>query len=220
MVLIPVDPKNIGGGFPGSGSLEEQLYRRSTATLAVEGDFKYDIPKHGGIYLPSIQVFRDSELKNGYHFSKVPRKVAFFLASSVEAPKYEQKGRSFVLDPEAKEELETKISTILSVGLSKGHDAIVVSAFGCGFNKTPPQCIAAIFRDLLTGKFSNTYKHVTFAILEDENCLKEHNLGGNLVPFQQEFLTVSRTSTSKCSCFGKKKKNEESIKNETVAGEP
>lgn len=196
LVVVPSDPKNIGGGFAGSSSLEEQLYRRTTALLAVEGDFKYDIPNHGAIYLPSIQVFRDGESRTGYQLVKAPRKVAFLLASSLERPKYEPKGRSFVLDAEARTELEAKVSAILSAGIEKGHDAIVLSAFGCGFNQAPPQAVAAVFRDLLTGKFSNTYKHVTFAILEDENCMKAHNPNGNLVPFQQEFLTVSKSASA------------------------
>ena len=68
----------------------------------------------------------------------------------------------------------------------QGHDAIVFTAFGCGYNQAPPQAVAAVFRDLLTCKFSNTYKHVTFAILEDENS---HNPNGILSPFQREFLT-------------------------------
>jgi len=199
LVVIPADPKNLGNGFPGSGSLEEQLFRRSTAQAAFGPDANYNIPEKGAIYLPNIQVFRDSETKNGYQFLKAPRKVAFLLASSVANPKFELKGgRNYVLDAEAKTLLEAKITTILSAGLAKGHDAIVITAFGSGFNKTPPQAVAAIFRDLLTTTFSNTYKHVTFAIIEDENCNKEHNPAGNLTPFQQEFLAVQSKGKGKC----------------------
>lgn len=205
LVVVPVDPKNVGNGFPGSPSLEEQLYRRSTALLATEGpDFKYDIPSAGALYLPSVQVFREAEPRLGYQLTKAPRKVAFLLASSLEKPKYEAKGRSYVLTKSEEHDLlVAKATTILSAGLAKGHDAIVITAFGCGFNGAPPQVVAAVFRDLLTGKFSNTYKHVTFAILEDENCNKDHNPAGNLVPFQQEFLTVSR-ATSGAKCCAKK----------------
>lgn len=181
LVVVPADPKNIGGGFPGSSSLEEQLYRRSTALLAVEASgFKYELPNHGSIYLPGIQVFRDGEARAGYQTVKAPRKVSFLLASSVEKPKSEPKGRSFVLEAGARADLEAKVTAILSAGIEKGHDAIVFTAFGCGFNQASPQAVAAVFRDLLTGKFSNTYKHVTFAILEDENCMKAHNPNGNL----------------------------------------
>lgn len=202
LVVVPADPKNIGGGFAGSSSLEEQLYRRSTALLAVEGE-KYDIPNHGSIYLPAVQVFRDGEARAGYQLVKAPRKVSFLLASSVEKPKSEAKGRSFVLEASARSDLEAKVTAILSAGIEKGHDAIVFTAFGCGFNQAPPQAVAAVFRDLLTGKFSNTYKHVTFAILEDENCMKSHNPNGNLLPFQQEFLTVSKSGTSSGKCCSK-----------------
>ncbi len=180
LVVVPADPKNVGGGFAGSASLEEQFYRRTTGLLAVEGDFKvraqvesvvmsyvahqYDIPEHGGIYLPQIQVFRDGESRTGYQLVKAPRKVAFLLASSLAKPKYEPKGRSFVLAPDDRAQLEAKATAILNAGIEKGHDAIVLSAFGCGFNQAPPQAVAAVFRDLLTGKFSNTYK-VTSLIL-------------------------------------------------------
>jgi uncharacterized protein (TIGR02452 family) len=151
---------------------------------------RYDIPNHGSIYLPAVQVFRDGEARAGYQLVKAPRKVSFLLASSVEKPKSEAKGRSFVLEASARSDLEAKVTAILSAGIEKaskkisglclscfltrlqGHDAIVFTAFGCGFNQAPPQAVAAVFRDLLTGKFSNTYKHVTFAILEDENCMK------------------------------------------------
>jgi hypothetical protein len=103
-------------------------------------------------------VFRDGESRTGYQVVKAPRKVAFLLASSLAKPKYEPKGRSFALEASARAELEAKASAILSAGIEKGHDAIVLSAFGCGFNQAPPQAVAAVFRDLLTGKFSNTYK--------------------------------------------------------------
>lgn len=51
LLVIPVDPKNPGEGFPGTGSLEEQAYRRSTLWAAIDGegkggDFKYQVRKH------------------------------------------------------------------------------------------------------------------------------------------------------------------------------
>jgi hypothetical protein len=82
-----------------------------------------------------VQVFRDGEAKTGYQMVKAPRKVAFLLASSVESPPHEPKGRSFVLNAESRSLLEAKVSAILSAGIEKGHDAIVISAFGCGYNK-------------------------------------------------------------------------------------
>ncbi len=36
VVVVPADPKSIGGGFPGSSSLEETMLHRTTALLALE----------------------------------------------------------------------------------------------------------------------------------------------------------------------------------------
>jgi uncharacterized protein (TIGR02452 family) len=183
LLVIPVDPKNPGEGFPGTGSLEEQAYRRTTLWSAIDGDhksgdFEYAIPEKGCIYLPNVSVFRDCESKNGYQFLKAPRKLSLCLASSVPKPAYEQKGKNFILNDEAKNLYEHKIRTILNAGIAKGHDAIVFTAFGCGYNGTPPQCVADIIRDLITKEFGQTYKHITFAIIEDENSGKQHNLNG------------------------------------------
>ncbi len=155
LLVVPADPKNPGDGFPGSGSLEEQAYRRTTLWAAIDGtgktgDFQYSIPEKGAIYLPSVQVFRDSESKNGYQFLKAPRKLALLLASSVAKPTYEHKGKNIVLNTDAKSLLTAKFRTIFNVAIAKGHDAIVLTAFGCGYNGTPPQAVAAIVRDLIT----------------------------------------------------------------------
>jgi len=64
-------------------------------------------------------VFRDGEARAGYQTVKVPRKVAFLLASSVEKPKSEAKGRTFVLDAPARADLEAKVTAILSAGIEK-----------------------------------------------------------------------------------------------------
>ncbi len=77
------------------------------------------MPNHGSIYLPGIQVFRDGEARAGYQTVKAPRKVSFLLASSVEKPKSEPKGRSFVLEAGARADLEAKVTAILSAGIEK-----------------------------------------------------------------------------------------------------
>lgn len=203
LLVIPVDPKNPGEGFPGTGSLEEQAYRRTTLWSAIDGDHKtgdyeYAVPEKGCIYLPNVAVFRDCESKNGYQFLKAPRKLALCLASSVPKPPYEQKGKNFILNAEAKELYISKIRTILNAGIAKGHDAIVFTAFGCGYNATPPQAVAAVIRDLITKEFAQTYNHITFAIIDDENCGKAHNLNGNLMAFQAEFLLMEKGAAGGC----------------------
>lgn len=109
-------------------------------------------------------------------------------------PKHEFKGKNVILDAEAKALYTAKFRTILNAGLAKGHDAIVFNAFGCGYNQAPPQAVAAIIRDLITTEFAQTYKHITFAILEDENCGKAWNLNGTP-------LRASARSLATHACF-------------------
>ncbi|KAJ3056172.1 hypothetical protein HK097_007896, partial [Rhizophlyctis rosea] len=82
-----------------------------------------------------------------------------------------------------------KIRAILHIGLSNSHDAIVLSAFGCGAFKNPPTTIAKLFKEVLEEHPANmqNYKVVVFAIFDDERTRKEHNPRGNLVPFQEVF---------------------------------
>ena len=42
----------------------------------------------------------------------------------------------------------------------------------------------AVFKE---EEFSNKYKHISFAILEDSNSFQKHNKQGNLKCFEQQF---------------------------------
>jgi len=81
-----------------------------------------------------------------------------------------------------------KSEIILSTALHFGHDAIVLSAFGCGAFRNPPQRVAEIFKHLLTSTFSNCFKTVVFAIFNDHNSRKNGG-EGNVVPFERVFET-------------------------------
>lgn len=199
VVLIPADPTLLGGGFKGVDSLEEQVYRRSTLGAAFQDG--YSIPEGGCVYVPDVLVYRDSEQKSGYAWFKAPRKVSFILASSVRNPKYERTGRAVVMDADSTQKTQATLRSVFRAALSNGHDSIVLPAFGCGFNGNPPDAIAKIIRELLVTEFSDTFKHVTFAIIEDENSNKAHNPEGNIRPFQQEFL-IERTTAGAGCCGG------------------
>jgi hypothetical protein len=80
---------------------------------------------------------------------------------------------------------------------SLGHDAIVLSALGCGAYGNPPDDVAKAFYDVITQEYmlndQNTesvhlgYRNITFAIFDDKNSFGKHNPRGNLVPFQETF---------------------------------
>ncbi len=209
VVLVMADEKRPGGSHTeGTCAQEESIYRRTTLKLnledpdgvAMEREWKYVIEPLGGIYAPDVQVFRSSEGR-GYDFLPQPKKLAFICVSSLASPQLEtskKNGQKMLNDEDAKL-TQRKIETILNIGLQNGHDAIVLSAFGCGYNKNPPHHIAKLFREVITTQFPACYKHVTFAILDDDNTRLDHNPEGNIKPFQDEFLNVSsRVASKKC----------------------
>lgn len=77
-----------------------------------------------------------------------------------------------------------KIRTILRLGLLKGHDSLVLGAFGCGAFKTPPREMAQLFKEVMAeDEFKDRYRLITFAILSDHN-----DRSGNLRAFEEVIM--------------------------------
>jgi predicted NUDIX family NTP pyrophosphohydrolase len=148
-----------------------------------------------GIYSPGVLCFRSSEA-TGYEFLPSPLPLSFVAVAAIDRPTLNDGGR---LKPSDASKTKRKIAAALSIGLEHGHDCIVLSAFGCGAFQNPPEHVAQIFRELLTGRdegsgfggfplsFRHRYKRVVFAILEDHNSMRSHNRDGNLAPFRRQF---------------------------------
>lgn len=86
---------------------------------------------------------------------------------------------------------------MLRIGLAMGHDSCILSAFGCGAFRNPPETIARVFRTVLgeegmidaQGRWG--YKIVIFAIFDDERTRMPHNPNGNLEPFRAVFSDMA-----------------------------
>jgi uncharacterized protein (TIGR02452 family) len=65
---------------------------------------------------------------------------------------------------------------------------LILSAFGCGAFRNPPEIIANLFSQVLKeDEFKGCFDQIVFAIIEDHNTGKVHNSGGNVGPFCKEF---------------------------------
>ena len=90
------------------------------------------------------------------------------------------------LTSEVAEKTKRKIRVMMATGLNQGHDSLVLSALGCGAFRNPPGHMALLFQEVLSeAAFSNKYKHISFAILDDHNARGE----GNFKPFLDRFRT-------------------------------
>ena len=101
-------------------------------------------------------------------------------------PRLTRDGRQ--LDPHARLLSKDKIRTILRIAHFHGHDAVVLSALGCGAFRNPPADVAAAFDEVLREpEFAGAFKKVLFAILDDQNAGRAHNPDGNFLPFKRRF---------------------------------
>ena len=84
--------------------------------------------------------------------------------------------------------IKNKIRQILDIALENGNDSLVLSAFGCGAYKTPPEEMAKFFADILASeKYQGLFKVIHFAILNVPSTNGEHNPNGNFKPFKKIF---------------------------------
>ncbi len=77
---------------------------------------------------------------------------------------------------------ESAIVVFLTFLICSGFDGIVLSAFGCGAFRNPPDHIARLFKSVCD-EFTGCFRVIAFAILEDHNSAR--NAEGNVLPFER-----------------------------------
>ena len=78
-----------------------------------------------------------------------------------------------------------RIHKIISVAKTKGHDSLILGAWGCGAFGNDGHLVAELFHRMLTVEFAGCFKEVTFAIVDTS---PEQRFIG---PFAQRFQAQS-----------------------------
>ncbi len=202
-VLNMANAYNPGGAVTkGSGAQEENLFRRSTAFMSLYQfvdycqqygvkrnlEFSYPIPEEaGGIYSPDLLVFRYSE-RTGYYLLDSPYPMQMISVAAFSHPPMEVIDGKLRIIERMISPTKEKIRAILRIGKAHGHDALVLSAWGCGAFRNPPEHMAELFREVLSENiFSHAFRLIVFTIIDDHNAHKLHNPLGNVIPFQVVF---------------------------------
>ena len=183
-----------GGVETGARAQEETICRRSTLTRSIYSfdagySHKYGYSHRDGnnypisrsldfsmIYSPDVTVFR--EAGPDYTLMEKPFNIGVITNAALNLNgrfpiHLNQDGH---MPEEAKNVTRNKIRAILRVGLIKGHDSLVLGAFGCGAFHNPPREMAQLFKEVMAEEeFTDRYRLVTFAILSDHND-KSRNL--------------------------------------------
>ena len=202
-VLNMANRRNPGGGVDGgAGAQEENLFRRSTLFTALyqfvdyapqygvprSDAASYPIPREaGGIFSPEVTVFRSAET-TGYALLAHPYRINVITVPAINAPDLVERDGQLWLSDAMAAATARKIRAILRIGARHGQTALVLSAFGCGAFRNPPQHVAALFRDVLAEpEFAGVFRRVAFAIIDDHNAFHRTNPEGNYVPFERVF---------------------------------
>ena len=168
-VLNFASAKNPGGGFlNGSRAQEESLAMSSALYACLQGRQMYAFhrPTRGGmytpwvIYSPHVPVFRGDD---GALLDE-PYEVGFLTSPAVNAGvvlEREPGRRDDVL-----EQMQTRITKVLSVAAHHEHPTIVLGAWGCGVFRNDPADVADLFAQALEGPFAGVFEHVVFAIVD------------------------------------------------------
>jgi uncharacterized protein (TIGR02452 family) len=124
---------------------------------------------HYAIYSPAVPVIRD----DAGRLLEQPVYSAFITAPAVNA------GVVLERDPSRRREIRStmaeRTSRVLAIAALKGHDALVLGAWGCGVFRNDPQEIAELFRDALTGPYRGVFSRIIFAITDrspDQSVLR------------------------------------------------
>jgi len=182
VVLNMANAEWVGGGFlHDSSGQEEEMCRRTNLfpqLLQAEKEGQYPIPDVGAIVCPDVTVFRSGQ-KDNYAKLAEPYRVAVVTAAAPRSPDVSSPHalRSYV------ERMRAKVEALLAVLEHCGYEELVLSAWGCGAFRNPPEHVARIFRQALCDRFAHSFRRVVFAVYDRPDWPGEGNCG----VFRREF---------------------------------
>ena len=169
-----------GGGWrTGATAQEEDLFRRSDLHTRLARDAFYPLPEHGCVYTPRARFFRAAR-EAGYAFAAAPTLLGVVTCAAYATPQT----RGARLAPAAEEGTRLKLRAICSAARVHDHDALVLSAFGCGAFANPPTAIAALVSEVAL-EYSRHFSRIVVAVVDDAAALR--NGASNLEAFERAF---------------------------------
>lgn len=155
-----------GGGFLGGARAQEEYLCRSSALfLSIKDSPMYEYHRDNWtpfysdamIYSGDVPVFRDDE----HELLAAPYLASFITSAAPLAKKVLPHDH-----PKLPNILMQRILKILSVAKSKGHDSLILGAWGCGAFGNDGNLVAELFHRALNVEFGGSFKEVTFAIVD------------------------------------------------------
>lgn len=184
MCLNFASAKNPGGGFLGGAIAQEECVARASGLypclLKAPAYYAYHrkqwscLYSDHMIYSPAVPIIKD-EL--GVLLDEmVP--VSIVTSPAVNA------GVVMEREQDHKEQIipvmRVRIAKLLALCADRGHDTLVLGAWGCGVFRNNPEDIASLFHEALTGRFAGQFRKIVFAVKTNKEPIIE--------PFMKYFL--------------------------------
>ncbi|KAG0249480.1 hypothetical protein BG011_009263 [Mortierella polycephala] len=179
-----------GGDYLSDGTTQEAgLFRRTNLFQCLDTEPRrsefYPLPSQGAVYCPNMVVLRKS-VREGEEFMERPDWISFLaMAPLRNPPLVPDEANEMILGERAVIITKKKIQNMFRIALENGHDAIVLSAFGCGRLQNPPESVAKIFKEVIRFNYmggikkGRTFSEIVFAITSykstDSNVDESHN---------------------------------------------
>jgi uncharacterized protein (TIGR02452 family) len=165
VVLNFASARNVGGGFLGGArAQEEEICRASALYRCLERQPEYYRANRAHpdslytdhiIYSPAVPFFRD-ERRN---LVEEPYPLSVITAPAPNTGACP--GRAEAI----RETFMRRAAMVLAVARDRGHDCVVLGAWGCGAFRGDPEVAAHAFREALRWTFGGVFRRVVFAVL-------------------------------------------------------
>ncbi|KAF9293247.1 hypothetical protein BGZ88_005630 [Linnemannia elongata] len=197
-VMLNVANSNVPGGdyhLDSATDNEADLFRRTTLHQCLDQEPRrsrfYPLSETGGVYCPNQAVFRRGYDRNNEFMDRFEW---ISVVSVAPIPKMETRekdgGLGGVQFLEGEDDfLRRRILAAMKVGVSQGHDALVLPPHGTEAGQNPSEAIAAIYRSIIGRDFMGgrkrfqTYKKIVM-VLDPEQADKIVNETSNYRPPQ------------------------------------
>ena len=136
-------------------------------------------PLHGCVYTPGVTVFRTGE-SLGCALLDEPFQLSFISTGAIKKRDVADFGEEDVRIT------RERIRTVFRAGLDRGHDCLILGAWGCGAFKNPVDVMAHLFKEVAEEPgFKDRYRAVWFACMEKAG--KRDPSAGKFAPFYDLF---------------------------------
>lgn len=150
-LLNMCNPTVKGGYYHLAGAQEEGIVRASDY-LTHLAPVQYPVPDHCVVYTPAV------------HFHGHKKPLAIIACAALRQPNLSDNGR-FIVGTGALV-MAMKIDHIFTTAWRHGHTALVLSAFGCGGFRNPPEHVSALFASALR-KWRECFDVIRFCIFDE-----------------------------------------------------